>query len=96
MPPLKSERKRYDGGKCHKTSKVAAKSATIQIRVKKVGWQKVPSKQKSGGRKFHQNSKVMAKSATTFQSWWNNVVVWDSGYSDSKLVWWFHRIWVET
>ena len=28
MPPLKSARKSYGGGKCHQTSKVTAKSAT--------------------------------------------------------------------
>lgn len=28
MPPLKSARKSYGGGKCHQTSKVMAKSAT--------------------------------------------------------------------
>ena len=54
------------GGEKHRqNSKVTAKSATTQIRVKKVWGQKVPSKCKSGGKKHRQNSKVTAKSATT-------------------------------
>ena len=53
------------GKKRRQNSKVTAKSATTQIRVKKVWGQKVPSKCKSGGKKRRQNSKVTAKSATT-------------------------------
>lgn len=56
------------GKKRRQNSKVTAKSATTQIRVKKVMVRKVPSKWKSGGGKCHQTSKVMAKSATTFKS----------------------------
>ena len=42
------------GGEKHRqNSKVTAKSATTQIRVKKVWGQKVPSKCKSGGKKRH-------------------------------------------
>ena len=68
----KAPPKQQSGGKKRRqNSKVTAKSATTQIRVKKSWWRKVPSKWKSGGGKCHQNNKVMAKSATTLQLWWN-------------------------
>ena len=61
--------KHENGGKKRcQNSKVTAKSAPTQIRVKKVMVAEVPSKWKSGGGKCHQTSKMMAKGATTFKS----------------------------
>jgi len=50
----KAPPKHENGGKKRRqNSKVTAKSATTQIRVKKSWWRKVPSKWKSGGGKCH-------------------------------------------
>ena len=57
------------GGEKHRqNSKVTAKSATTQIRVKKVMVAESAIKMESGGGKCHQTSKMMAKGATTFKA----------------------------
>ena len=69
----KAPPKHENGGKKRRqNSKVTAKSAPTQIRVKKVMVAESAIKmEKWGGGKCHQIRKVMAKSATTLQLWWN-------------------------
>ena len=63
-PPHKSEPKKCGGKKCRQNAKVGAKSATTQIRVKKVmvaesaikmekWWRKMPPNKQSDGKKCH-------------------------------------------